>query len=105
MYDNASIVGRKIYLGWPYFAWSQGYDTDARYKSFSQILERTESKQMLCPLLTKKIILTILEISGNNLSDLTYQKYRNFFYNLKPIYKNSLKNVKMAKNYSIYKVI
>ncbi len=25
--DKASIAGRKIFLGWPYFAWSQGYDT------------------------------------------------------------------------------
>lgn len=25
--NQASIAGRKIFLGWPYFAWSQGYDT------------------------------------------------------------------------------
>jgi hypothetical protein len=30
LYDNASIAGRKIFLGWPYFAWSQGYDTLSR---------------------------------------------------------------------------
>lgn len=30
LYDNASLAGRKIFLGWPYFAWSQGYDTTTR---------------------------------------------------------------------------
>lgn len=30
LYDNASLAGRKIFLGWPYFAWSQGYDTNSR---------------------------------------------------------------------------
>lgn len=30
LYDNASLAGRKIFLGWPYFAWSQGYDTLSR---------------------------------------------------------------------------
>ena len=30
LYDNASLAGRKIFLGWPYFAWSQGYDTLTR---------------------------------------------------------------------------
>ncbi|OGH10831.1 MAG: hypothetical protein A3B38_03985 [Candidatus Levybacteria bacterium RIFCSPLOWO2_01_FULL_36_13] len=28
--DKANIAGRKIFLGWPYFAWSQGYDTNSR---------------------------------------------------------------------------
>lgn len=27
LYNPASLAGRKIFLGWPYFAWSQGYDT------------------------------------------------------------------------------
>ncbi len=30
LYDTASLAGRKIFLGWPYFAWSQGYDTQTR---------------------------------------------------------------------------
>jgi hypothetical protein len=30
LYDPASLAGRKIYLGWPYFAWSAGYDTAKR---------------------------------------------------------------------------
>lgn len=30
LYNYANIAGRKIFLGWPYFSWSQGYNTQAR---------------------------------------------------------------------------
>lgn len=30
LYNSASLAGRKIFLGWPYFAWSLGYDTNSR---------------------------------------------------------------------------
>ena len=30
LYNDASLAGRKIFLGWPYFAWSQGYNTQKR---------------------------------------------------------------------------
>lgn len=30
LYHPASIAGRKIFLGWPYFSWSLGYDTQNR---------------------------------------------------------------------------
>jgi len=95
LYDNASIVGRRIFLGWPYFAWSQGYDTNNRYITFTQILG-AEKKQTLCPLLIENNI-DYIEISGNNLSDPNLPKVSDLFTNLKPIYKNS------KTNYSIYK--
>ncbi len=30
LYNYANIAGRRIFLGWPYFSWSQGYNTEAR---------------------------------------------------------------------------
>jgi len=30
IYNPASLAGRKIFLGWPYFSWSLGYDTNGR---------------------------------------------------------------------------
>lgn len=30
LYTNSTLAGRKNFLGWPYFAWSQGYDTTDR---------------------------------------------------------------------------
>lgn len=38
LYDSASLAGRKIYLGWPYFAWSAGYDTNKRDQVLKEML-------------------------------------------------------------------
>jgi hypothetical protein len=47
LYDPASIAGRRIYLGWPYFSWSAGYDTDTRggYYSFFYTVK---DKDLMC---------------------------------------------------------
>ena len=47
LYDNASIAGRKIFLGWPYFAWSQGYNTLKR-DTLRKTLLTTNNLQFLC---------------------------------------------------------
>ena len=38
IYNPASIAGRKIFLGWPYFSWSLGYDTNGRDLLSHQLL-------------------------------------------------------------------
>jgi hypothetical protein len=38
-YDPASLAGRKIFLGWPYFSWSAGYDTDTRINLIKKIMK------------------------------------------------------------------
>ncbi len=45
LYDPASLAGRKIYLGWPYFSWSAGYDTDTRFKLMKEKLATTDLDQ------------------------------------------------------------
>lgn len=50
IYNPASIVGRKIFLGWPYFAWSQGYDTTTRGGVVKNILG-SNNKIATCELL------------------------------------------------------
>jgi hypothetical protein len=47
LYDNASLAGREIFLGWPYFAWSQGYDTTAR-DNLRKALLQTSDLGFLC---------------------------------------------------------
>lgn len=47
LYDNASVAGRKIFLGWPYFAWSQGYDTLTRDNLRKSLLS-TNEKNYFC---------------------------------------------------------
>lgn len=42
LYNPASLAGRKIFLGWPYFAWSAGYDTDKRIKKMADLFNPTD---------------------------------------------------------------
>lgn len=47
LYHPASLAGRKIFLGWPYFSWSAGYDTDKRGRIF-RFLFQERSLPKLC---------------------------------------------------------
>lgn len=55
LYNPASIAGRKIMMGWPYFSWSAGYDTDSRGKLMNQIYT-SYSRKEICGLLRKNHI-------------------------------------------------
>ena len=52
LYAPESIAGRKIFLGWPYFAWSAGYDTLARHTQLKQVLS-SKNKPLICSFLKK----------------------------------------------------
>lgn len=55
LYNPASLAGRKIFLGWPYFAWSQGYDTNKRGEIMKNMLG-AKDKITACNLLIKNNI-------------------------------------------------
>jgi hypothetical protein len=40
------LAGRKIYYGWPYYAWSAGYDTDRRGEKFKQMYGATDAESL-----------------------------------------------------------
>ncbi len=42
LYNYANLAGRKVFLGWPYFAWSQGYNTEARDNVRKQLLNTND---------------------------------------------------------------
>ena len=49
LYHPASLAGRKIFLGWPYFSWSAGYDATKRGREWKNILETsTSGKNFVC---------------------------------------------------------
>ena len=50
LYNPASLAGRKIFLGWPYFAWSQGYNTEKRGEDLRKMLG-AQNKDTACKLL------------------------------------------------------
>ena len=53
--DPASLAGRKIFMGWPYFAWSAGYNTDIRLKEH-QSLWNASNIHTFCDLANKHAI-------------------------------------------------
>jgi len=67
LYHPASLAGRKIMMGWPYFAWSAGYDTYARNKLITQIYT-SSNRVEICSLLKINNIsyLTIQDTSNNS---------------------------------------
>lgn len=52
LYHPASLAGRKIFLGWPYFAWSLGHDTNSRSEEVRK-LHSMATKQDFCKLLNE----------------------------------------------------
>jgi len=87
LYDSASIAGRSIYLGWPYFSWSAGYDTDSRYQTMKTILSSI-SHEETCILLRNENIDYVLIRNPSPLEDVTVN-YSMFEISFDPLYKNS----------------
>ena len=55
LYDPASLAGRKIFLGWPYFSWSAGYDTNYRFEKMKAVLGATSHDSLCQQLVTEGI--------------------------------------------------
>lgn len=97
IYDSASLAGRKIFLGWPYFAWSQGYDTDGRNIIYKSILE-AKDKSQACKLLKENNI-DYVEIKIQNPLDPNLPIISNVYLkDFSPSYRN------LNEDYSIYEV-
>lgn len=93
LYNPASLAGRKIFMGWPYFAWSAGYDTDTRQKEVVELFNPTSKKQY-CLLLKEKDI-NYLEIQDPvNLEGVTVN-YAFFEKHMTIIFKDSGKNISL----------
>lgn len=85
IYDPASLAGRKIFLGWPYFAWSAGYDSTARSQILREILTATD-KGSACKLLKTQGI-DYMEVDKTNLGNPDYPAASSLFYNgFQPVY-------------------
>lgn len=60
-YHPATIAGRPIYFGYPYFTWSYGYDKDERERIYLNIY-RARTLEQACRLLTRANI-SYIELS------------------------------------------
>jgi len=88
LYNEASLAGRKIYLGWPYFPWSAGYDTFTRSETMSKLLN-PQNKVVLCNMLKKEKI-THLEIKNPHLLEDITVNYKFFEDNFFKIFSNQI---------------
>lgn len=68
VYNPASLAGRKIFLGWPYFVWGTGYDSNKRYKIMESIFQNN-NKDDVCKLsiINKTDFITLEDINDPNL--------------------------------------
>ena len=44
--NEVTLSGVMMYVGWPYYAWSAGYDTDARSNTMAEIYTTTDPQRM-----------------------------------------------------------
>ncbi|MBI2031520.1 MAG: hypothetical protein HYT08_02785 [Candidatus Levybacteria bacterium] len=85
LYHPASLAGRPIFYGYPYFAWSYGYNTQERERIYLEIF-RSPSKQTACNLL-KKYNISYIELSDvpeefiNPNLDLWEKEFKKIYYN------------------------
>lgn len=66
LYDAASLAGRKIFLGWPYFAWSQGYNTPKRSVDVKVFFQEKNPKTLCEFLLNHNIDYVLLTSSSED---------------------------------------
>jgi len=88
LYHPASIAGRLIFLGWPYFPWAGGLDSDKRARIMRDIYEN-RNPQKICQLLKENKIdyFTVEDI----LTDSNLPKIESWFFqnNFKYSFKDS----------------
>lgn len=97
LYNPASLSGRKIFLGWPYFAWSQGYDTYKRGDIIKNILGSNNKAEACSLLLENKI--DYVEIKIQNPPDPNIPPISNLYAEeFTKTYEN------FNSNYSIYSI-
>lgn len=80
LYHPASLVGRSIYLGWPYFAWSAGY-VGNRFEMLKEMYE-VKDPAIFCPFLHSNSIsyITVENTKDDeNLPDIDVTYYLNTF--------------------------
>jgi hypothetical protein len=85
LYNPASIAGRKIFMGWPYFAWSAGYDTHSRGKLMDNIFTSVDKREICMLLKLNKIdYFTIQDTSQDrDFPNINLRFYNN---NFTPVY-------------------
>jgi hypothetical protein len=86
-FHPASLAGRKIFMGWPYFAWSAGYDTYKRLDDMKSMYMAT-SMDTLCPMLKNNHITYVAYETRDTIQELKLTPTL-FDQNFTLVYKNT----------------
>lgn len=97
IYDPASLAGRKIFLGWPYFSWSAGYNTQKRTSLLKEILKSSDLSSV-CILLKQENI-DFIEIQNPTTLEEIKINYKFFKDNFREVFRSPDENI------SIYAVV
>jgi len=99
LYHPASLAGRKVFLGWPYFPWSAGYDTDERGAQLDAMYS-SNNKALICKLLIQNGIDYITIQDTKNDKDFPKINLSFFQENFKSIYKDKTNNFQIFDTYN-----
>jgi len=101
LYDSSSIAGRKIYLGWPYFPWSSGYDTQKRSDGIKNFFHETNFF-LICSFLKNNHIdyVSLYQPSEDFPFDIVFWEN-----NFKTIYNNKQTSIKIYSQETVCKKI
>jgi hypothetical protein len=91
------LAGRKLYYGWPYFAWSAGYDTDSRDRIVKQIYGGTDPNEVRRLAVENGIDYIVIENGNRDVSKgykLNEELIRN---NFKLAYKNEQNQIEIYR--------
>lgn len=99
LYNSASLAGRKIFLGWPYFAWSLGYNTQERSNQIKNFFILRNKKNICIFLQNNKLDYISLEKPSEDFSfDPKFWQV-----NFEPIYANGKSNLVIYSTKNICK--
>lgn len=98
-YDSLNyflLSGRKIYYGWPYYGWSAGYNTDARYAIFKQMYNDSDISDLKKLLSKNSISYVVIDNSVRENTD--YKVNEDIFKNnFSVVFDNKMQNIQIYK--------
>jgi len=98
-YHPVSLAGRRVFMGWPYFAWSAGSDTNTRGRIVQEIYN-SKNKQNTCSLLRGNDI-SFVVLEENPDQKLSWQSKIFFDNNFQKMFDNFEGNT----HYLVYEVV
>lgn len=92
------LAGRKIYFGWPYFAWSAGYNTDAREAIVNEIYGGTDIQRVRKLAKENNISYIVIEEANRTGRDKKYNLNESLIRdNFERVYINSVDGIEIFK--------